>query len=89
MVSAAIPAIGESLSRSRVTAAARRLGSELARLRSQAITSRTRVAMRLTWRGDGYAYAFYSDGDGDGVRSSDITAGLDPLLGGPYRLPYN
>lgn len=42
--------------------------------------------MRLTWSGGRYLYAFYADGDGDGVRGEDISSGRDPLLGGPRDL---
>jgi len=45
------------------------------------------VAMRLTWSGGRYRYAFYADGDGDGVRSDDIAAGRDPVLGAWRDLP--
>ncbi len=64
-----------------MTAAARELAQEMARLRSEAIVSRRDVAMRLTWSAGRYVYAFYADGDGDGVRSDDIASGRDPLLG--------
>jgi hypothetical protein len=70
-----------------VTAAARELAQEMARLRSEAIASRRNVAMRLTWTEGRYVYAFYADGDGDGVRSDDIASGRDRLLGSPRDLP--
>jgi len=59
----------------------------MARLRSEAIASHHDVAMRLTWSGGRYQYAFYADGDGDGVRSNDIASGRDPLIGEPHDLP--
>ncbi len=58
----------------------------MARLRSEAIASRRSVAMRLTWSQGRYLYAFYADGDGDGVLSPDIAAGRDPLIGAPRDL---
>lgn len=67
-------------------AAARELEQEMARLRSEAIASRRSVAMRLTWSQGRYLYAFYADGDGDGVLSADIAAGRDPLIGAPRDL---
>jgi len=87
LAAAATPALFAALSRGRVTAAARELGQEMARLRSEAIASRRDVAMRLTWSGGRYVYAFYADGDGDGVRSDDIASGRDPVLGGGRDLP--
>jgi Tfp pilus assembly protein FimT len=86
-LAAAVPALGSALSRSRVGAAARDLAGDLARLRSEAITTGHRVGMRLAWSGGGYRYAFYADGDGDGIRSDDIAAGRDPLLRAPRDLP--
>ena len=77
---ASAPALLAALSRGRVAAAARDLQQELARLRSNAIASHRSVAMRLTWSQGRYVYAFYADGDGDGVRSDDIASGRDPVL---------
>jgi Tfp pilus assembly protein FimT len=81
LLAASGPALFAALSRGRVSAAARELGQEMARLRSEAIASRRKVAMRLTWSAGHYAYAFYADGDGDGVRADDIAAGRDPSIG--------
>ncbi|PYT17436.1 MAG: hypothetical protein DMF51_02465 [Acidobacteria bacterium] len=83
---ASAPALLAALSRGRVAAAARDLQQELARLRSEAIASHRSVAMRLTWSGGRYLYAFYADGDGDGVRADDVASGRDPLIGGPRDL---
>lgn len=87
LVLVAVPALSAALSRHRVTAATRALASELTRLRAEAITSRRRVAMRLIREGDAYSYAFFSDGDGDGVRAADIATGRDPELAGRRDLP--
>ena len=80
LTAAATPALFAALSRGRVVTAARELGQEMARLRGEAIASRRNVALRLVRSGGRYAYAFYADGDGDGVRSDDIAAGRDPLI---------
>ena len=84
---AAAPALFAALSRGRVTAAARDIEQEMTRLRSEAIASHRSVAMRLTWSGGRYVYAFYADGDGDGVRADDVASGHDALLRGPRDLP--
>jgi len=86
MTAAAAPALFAALSRARVVAAARALEQEMARLRSEAITGGASLAMRLTWSSGRYLYAFYRDGDGDGVRADDIAAGRDILLDGPRDL---
>ena len=76
----------DALSRARVSVAARELASEMARLRSEAISTGHRVAMRMSRTTHGYSYSFYADGDGDGVRAADIESGVDPLLSGPRDL---
>lgn len=86
LAAAATPALFAALSRERVVTAARELEQEMARLRSEAIASRRDVAMRLSWSLGRYSYAFYADGDGDGVRSDDIGAGRDPLIGAAREL---
>jgi len=86
MLGISLPALASALSRGRVAAAAREMAGEMARLRAEAIAERRRMAIRLTWSGGRYAYAFYADGDGDGVRADDIAAGRDPMLAGPRDL---
>jgi hypothetical protein len=45
------------------------------------------TAIRFERLDDGRVfYSVYSDGNGNGVRSSDITAGLDRRVAGPYPL---
>lgn len=82
-----LPSFASSLTRGRVGTAAREMAGEMARLRSEAIASRRRVALRLVWSGGRYVYAVHADGDGDGVRSDDVAAGRDPLLIAPRDLP--
>jgi hypothetical protein len=84
---AAMPALGGALSRGRAAAAARDLAGEFARLRSTAIVSHRRVGLRLTWDGGRYRYGEYVDGDDDGIRSDDIAAGRDRLVGVMRDLP--
>jgi len=86
-VTAATPSLLAALSRGRAAAAARDLAGEMARLRSEAIASRRAVALRLVWSSGHYRYAFYRDGDGDGVRADDIASGADPRLGDERDLP--
>ncbi len=84
---AALPALGSALSRGRTGAAARDLAGVFARLRSTAIASHQRVGLRVTRAGDRYRYGEYVDGDGDGIRTDDIVAGRDPLVGELRDLP--
>ncbi len=87
MMAVTTPSLLAALSRARVATAARELEQEMARLRSEAIASGVSTAIRLTWSSGHYVYAFYRDGDSDGVRGDDIAAGRDPLVEGPRDLP--
>jgi hypothetical protein len=43
------------------------------------------VALVFVADADTYAVAAYGDGNGNGVRTLDITAGIDPLIEAPVR----
>jgi Tfp pilus assembly protein FimT len=86
LLAVSLPALASGLSRGRVATAAREMAGEMARLRSEAIAERRRVALRIAWSDGRYVYSVYADGDGDGVRSDDIAALRDPLLAGPRDL---
>jgi len=87
MLSIGTPALLSALLRLRAMAAAREMAGDMARLRAEAIASRRRVAVRFTRTPARTWYAFYADGDGDGVRSDDIASGRDPILAPPRDLP--
>ncbi|MGH9797549.1 MAG: hypothetical protein ACRD5D_05265, partial [Candidatus Polarisedimenticolia bacterium] len=74
------PAALERLARARVAAAGREIAMEMARLRAEAITGGRHTGLRLEWRGGSYRFAPHADGDGDGIRSEDAAAGIDPPL---------
>jgi hypothetical protein len=63
------------------------MAAAMARARGEAIAARRYTAFRVTRPEGRFVFAFYADGDGDGVRSDDIAAGRDPLLAGPRDLP--
>lgn len=48
--------------------------------RSQAIARGRNVAIKFLRIGDQWQYAFYEDGNGNGVRNAEIANGTDPLL---------
>jgi hypothetical protein len=81
-----MPALSAALARERVAAAGRRVGADLARLRSAAIVSGRVQGLRVLRTGTSWAYEFFEDGDGDGLRTEDIAAGRDRRSGGPVRL---
>jgi len=60
--------------------------SEFRRAQSMAVRSNTYTAIRFERRGDEAYYGIYADGNGNGVLSSDIRSGHDPLVAGPFPL---
>jgi len=64
-------------------AAARNAASEIRAIffaaRMRAIARGRNCGVKFTNASDGWHYALYDDGDGDGVRNDDITSGVDTL----------
>jgi hypothetical protein len=61
--------------------------STMARLRGEAIAGHHVVGLRIVSAGGGRRYTLYADGDGDGLLTADIVAGIDPPLGPALDLP--
>lgn len=62
------------------------LVSRLREARMEALRRNANVAVRFETAGDEWVLAVYADGNGNGVRSTDIASGVDPLLGPRERL---
>lgn len=87
VLSMGVPHLLAAHSQMRVNMAAAEAASEIRLARMTAVRSRTYVAVRFEVREDGTVYtAVYGDGDGDGVRSRDIQAGVDRRLRRPVPL---
>jgi len=69
--------VREGLARARVRSAAGALGRRMVAARWQAVAGATSVGLRFEPEGDGWRVASYLDGDGDGIRTSDIRSGRD------------
>jgi hypothetical protein len=74
-----LPAMKRGVEHGRLRGAAFYLSSRVAQLRMQAVHRGTNVALRFD-SADPYAFQAFLDGDGDGVRSADITSGRDPAI---------
>ena len=85
----AVPQLSAALDQYRAAAAARYLSARIQRTRMEAVSRSTNVAMRFVDSGAGYSYRVYIDGNGDGVRTQDITMAIDGPLGALERLPDN
>jgi prepilin-type N-terminal cleavage/methylation domain-containing protein len=86
LAAAAIPQLTAGVERSRTVGAARYLASRLALARAQAVARSANVAVLLTATEGTFLACTYVDGNGDGVRTRDITAGIDTALGVPVQL---
>ncbi len=82
----AVPLLSSSLNALRAGGAARYLSGRLNLARSEAVKRSVHVALRIEGRDTGYRYAFYADGNGDGVRTRDIARGLDYQIMAPERI---
>jgi type II secretory pathway pseudopilin PulG len=81
----AVPQTMAGIERSRTLGAARYLAGRLARARTQAVARAANEALLFTVDSGTYSVAAYRDGNGDGVRTRDINAGIDPLVDMPVR----
>jgi type II secretory pathway pseudopilin PulG len=73
----------------RVDLATRELQGVLRLARSRAIREGTKVGVKFRTDGKGrYSFTLYRDGDGDGVLTRDIDAGVDPPLSPPRELVH-
>ena len=86
LAAAAIPQLTAGVERSRTLGAARYLASRLALARAQAVARSAYVALQLTAAESTFVAATYVDGNGDGVRTRDITDGVDVISGLPVRM---
>jgi len=81
----AVPQLTAGIERSRTLGAARYLANRFALARVDAIGHSINSAVLFTADGNSFTLAGYRDGNGNGVRSRDITAGSDPLVDVPVR----
>jgi hypothetical protein len=72
-----------SIDEMRTAVAARYVAGRIGSTRIDAVRRSSAVALRFEAVGDDYMYAPYEDGNGNGVRTAEILAGIDRPLG-PY-----
>lgn len=76
----AVPQMLTGINRMRAIAAARYLAQQCGIARFEAIARGRTVALRFTPRDGDYSAQMFADGNGNGVRSADIAAGIDRAL---------
>ena len=75
----AVPVLDRAADTADAAAAARYVASVIARARFDAARQQRAQAVRFS-RGAAVAFTVAADGDGDGVTSADVTAGIDPVV---------
>ena len=80
VAAAAVPQLTAAVEHSRTVGAARYLAGRLALARAQAVARSANVALLFTARDGAFVVGMYADGNGDGVRTRDISASVDPLV---------
>jgi prepilin-type N-terminal cleavage/methylation domain-containing protein len=80
VLSMSVPLTTSALDEMRTSMAARYLEGRIMNARMLAVKRSASVALRFEAVGRGYAIAEYADGNGNGVRSTEIAAGIDPPL---------
>ncbi len=86
LAAAAVPQLTAGVERARAAGAARYLAGRLAFARSQAVARSANVGLLLAADDGSFTAAMYLDGNGNGVRTRDINAGIDLLIAEPVRL---
>jgi hypothetical protein len=84
-----VPPMLRALDDYRTAGAVRYLITRIHRTRMEAVSRSQTVAMQLAHAAGPYSFGIYLDGNGDGVRTSDINTGIDKRLGDVERLPDN
>jgi len=77
MTAIALPLTAASLDDLRTGMAARYLAARIGDARLHAVSRSARVALRFDPSDGDYGFAEYRDGNANGVRTADITAGID------------
>jgi hypothetical protein len=86
MMAVSVPLTADATDAIRTGMAARYLEGRVMDARMHAVRRAARVALRFEPEGADYRFAEYADGNANGVRSAEISAGIDPELTPAERL---
>lgn len=86
LLSFALPVTESLVEDIRLAAATRQLAERIAHARLDAVRRSAAVALRFEPVGAGYRFRLHVDGNGNGVRTLEITNGLDLTVGAAERL---
>lgn len=82
----AVPLTGDALDHTRTEAAARYLAGLIVNSRMDAVNRSRAVAVRFEASNPDYRVSRYVDGNGNGVRTTEISRGVDPLEDPPKQI---
>jgi hypothetical protein len=83
----AMPLTSEAVEETRVAGAVRNFATRIGGMRIDALKRSTCIGMRFQRAtADDYSFELFVDGNGNGVRSADISAGIDTRAGSTQRL---
>ncbi len=85
-IGAAVPMVGSALDEIRTAGAARYLAARVTGAHIEALKRSATVGLRFEPGSPGDAFRVYLDGNGNGLRTSDIQRAIDPPLTSPERL---
>lgn len=86
MLVVAVPAAAYVRERGRAAAGARFMATSFQAERWKSVARRKARGFAFERAGGGWVYRLVEDGNGNGVRTSDIRRGVDRVLSGPHRL---
>lgn len=89
LIGTALPITADALDALRTQDAARYLAARIVNGRMDAIKRSTRIGLRFEAGPGDYTYRPFIDGNWNGIRTADITSGVDRPLGPPERLGDN
>lgn len=82
----AVPLLDHAADELRTATAARYLAGRIHGARLEALTRGSAVALRFDAGEPDYTFTPFADGNGNGIRTADIAAGIDTPSGAPERL---
>lgn len=82
----AVPCLAYLRDEGRAAAGARQLAATLSALRFQSVARGKSTGLLFEKRGEGWVWWEVGDGNGNGLRTSEVRSGVDPVRSGPHRL---
>jgi type II secretory pathway pseudopilin PulG len=86
MTGLAVPALAELRARGRAAAGARYMAGLFQQMRWRAVARSRAHGLLFEHDGRGWTWRIAQDGNGNGMRTAEVSSGIDPTLSGPHRL---